>query len=106
VAAALGAAPEAEEEAVVVGTAAAVSDPWTGLLQAGMALLQQVTGAARNGSAGSPRPEAGQAAGAIQSLVKRDDKTGETYLKLPVPAPEVLDQALRAVGALLESLRK
>jgi hypothetical protein len=36
----------------------------------------------------------------------RDERTGETYLKVPVPKPEVLDQALRAVGALLESLRK
>jgi hypothetical protein len=42
----------------------------------------------------------------IQSLVQRDEQTGETYLKLPVPSPEVLDQALKAVGTLLESLRK
>jgi hypothetical protein len=65
-----------------------------------------VTGAARNGPAGSPRPAGGEPGAAIQSLVKRDEQTGETYLKLPVPAPEVLDQALRAVGALLQSLRK
>jgi hypothetical protein len=36
----------------------------------------------------------------------RDDRTGETYLKLPVPKPEVLEQALQAVEALLQSLRK
>ena len=38
--------------------------------------------------------------------MKRDEKTGETYLKLPVPTTEILDKALRAVGSLLESLRK
>ena len=36
----------------------------------------------------------------------RDEHTGETYLKLPVPSSEVLDQALRAVAGLLEGLRK
>jgi hypothetical protein len=40
------------------------------------------------------------------SLVYRDERTGETYLKLPVPAPEVLDQALQAMSALLEGLRR
>jgi hypothetical protein len=38
--------------------------------------------------------------------VTRDERTGETFLKLPVPKPEVLEQALKAVGSLLESLRK
>jgi len=72
------------------------SDPWSGILQVGMALLQQVSGA--SGGRG------GQSA--ARSLVQRDERTGESYLKLPVPQPEVLEQALRAVGALLESLRK
>jgi hypothetical protein len=39
-------------------------------------------------------------------MVRRDEKTGETYLRLPVPEPDVLEQALRAVGTLLEGLRK
>jgi superfamily II DNA or RNA helicase len=97
---------EAEEEPVGVVTGAMpATDPWSGLLQAGMALLQQITSAPRNGSSGKGATSAGPG-NLVQSLVKRDDQTGETYLKLPVPAPEVLDQALRAVGALLESLRK
>jgi hypothetical protein len=36
----------------------------------------------------------------------RDERSGETYLKVPMPQPEVLEQALRAVGTLLESLRR
>jgi superfamily II DNA or RNA helicase len=91
-----------EPEEAATPTAAAVADPWAGLLQVGMALLQQVASAARGGGTG-------QAAGTgspASSLVMRDEKTGETFLKLPVPKPEVLDQALQAIGSLLESLRK
>jgi superfamily II DNA or RNA helicase len=91
------AAATAEEEVGEADTAAApapAGDAWAGLLQVGMALLQQV--AAGQGT--------GTAAG--KSLVVHDERTGERYLKLPAPPPEVLDQALSAIGALLESLRK
>ncbi len=75
---------------------AATADPWTGLLQAGMALLQQFAGASGNGPA----------AGTASSLVRRDERTGEAYLRVPMPKPEVLDQALQAVQTLLQSMRK
>jgi hypothetical protein len=65
-----------------------------------MALLQQVVGA-RAGAAA-----AAGAAPALGSLVKRDEQTGETYVKLPVPPQEVLDQALQALQALMQSLRR
>jgi hypothetical protein len=68
-----------------------------------MALLQQFAGAAASGKASGPDRAP---AGGVRSLVQRDEKTGETYLKLPVPPPEVLDQAARAFGALLESFRR
>jgi superfamily II DNA/RNA helicase len=77
------------------------ADPWTGLFQTGMALLQQLTTA---GSGGTPAPS--NNGPASRALVQRDEQTGETYLKLPVPPPEVLNQALQAFGALLQSLRK
>jgi hypothetical protein len=93
---------EADDEPVGAG---APTDPWTGLLQVGMALFQQFTASAGNGAAGAKAPGSG-VAGAIQSLVKRDEKTGETFLKLPVPTVEVIDKALRAVGSLLESLKR
>jgi hypothetical protein len=38
--------------------------------------------------------------------VRRDEQTGETYLRLPVPPPEVLNQALGALQALLQSMQK
>ena len=57
-----------------------------------MALLQQF----------AAKPAAG---GGLASLVNRDERTGETYLKVPVAKPEVLDQALKAFETLLQSLR-
>jgi len=90
--AASGAAEEPDESSP---SAPAAVDAWSGLLQAGLALIRQMTTAARNdgdGAAGS-------------SLIRRDDRTGEAYLRLPVPAPDVLDHALRTVTTLLEGLR-
>jgi superfamily II DNA or RNA helicase len=100
-----GAVVEPDDEAVAAGIALVpAADPWSGLLQTGMALLQQVASAARVGASG--RTAADSLSGSlVQSLLQRDERTGETYLKLPMPKPEVLDEALRAVGTLLESLR-
>ncbi len=103
--AALGAA-EADEDAVASSAATTpAADPWAALLQAGMSFFQQFTPAPRNGSSADHQVESGPP-DLVQSLVKRDEQTGETYLKLPVPAPDLLDRALRAVGSLLESLRR
>jgi superfamily II DNA or RNA helicase len=79
------------------------TDPWSGLLQTGVALLQQLTAASQ------PAASAGQATGSGGpglTFVARDERTGETYLKLPVPKPEVLEQALKAFSALLENFRR
>ncbi len=75
-----------------------VGDPWSGLLQVGMALLQQLAGANGAGTGNGQGTKAG-------SAVVRDERTGETYLKVPLPQPEVLEGVLKSVGALLESLR-
>jgi superfamily II DNA or RNA helicase len=83
----------ADGTSTAAASATPATDPWSGLLQAGMALLHQFAGSTRKG--GQPALE-----------VQRDERTGESYVKLPVPAPEVLDQALRAVGALLENMRR
>lgn len=94
-------AAESEEETSPSPTALQpASDPWTGLFQSGLALLQQLA----TPSGGKPAPSNN---GPVpHSLVQRDERTGETFLKLPVPPPEVLNQALQAFGALLQSLRK
>jgi superfamily II DNA or RNA helicase len=77
-------------------TPAAPVNPWAGLLEAGMSLLQQIAA-----------PAAGQqAANGAAGFVQRDERTGETFLRVPMPPPEVLTQALDAVGKLLASLRR
>ena len=76
-------------------TKEAPSDPWAALIQNGMALLQQFVAPSKNGDGKTP----------VRSLVERDAKTGEAVLRLPMPKPELLEQALSAVGKLLESFR-
>jgi hypothetical protein len=91
-------AVSASEEAPETRPALPALDSWGGLLQAGFALLQQLAAPPANGPAkpGEPRPP----------LVQRDDRTGETFLRVPMPSPDVLEQVLRGVGALLEGLRR
>ncbi|MDB5310870.1 MAG: Non-specific serine/threonine protein kinase [Gemmataceae bacterium] len=67
------------------------ADPWAAFLQAGAALLQQVAGAGQTGAG---------------SLVRKDEQTGETYLRLPVPSEAVLTEALSVIGGLLNGLRR
>lgn len=95
-----------EEDEPVAGSSgvAPSSDPWNALLQTGMALLQQFTATPTN--TGPRAAGAGGIAGLASSLLTRDERTGETYLKVPVAKPEVLDQAVRALGMFLESMRK
>jgi hypothetical protein len=56
-----------------------------------------------NGTGQQPKPAA---PAAPRLPVVRDEKTGETYLKVPVPSAEAVEQALKAVGALLEGFRR
>lgn len=79
------------------------ADPWSGLLQTGMALLEQLASAAPAAQSPGSRkstPPAGL------SFIRRDEQTGETYLKIPTPDPELLGRILGAVGTLLEQFRK
>jgi SNF2 family DNA or RNA helicase len=88
--------PEPEVQRPAVRPMAA--DPWAGLLESGLTFLGQLAAAAQPGA--TPAGQRGL------SLIRRDEQTGEPYLRLPVPPPEVLDRALQAFGTLLESLRK
>jgi hypothetical protein len=71
------------------------SDPWSGLLQAGMAMLTRLVPEAANSTTSTAKP-----------AIERDAQTGEPMLRLPVPPPEVVEQALTAIARLLESFRK
>jgi hypothetical protein len=73
----------------------APASPWAGLLQVGAALLQQF--------AANPQAPSGNG---TPSIMRRDEQTGEPYIRLPMPPPEVLNQALGALQALLQSMQK
>lgn len=68
------------------------ANPWAGLLQTGLTLLEQLAAASRTPP--EQRPQG-------LSFVQRDPSTGQDYLRIPVPGPEVLDRALQAIGSLL-----
>jgi superfamily II DNA or RNA helicase len=83
------------------GDAAGAENPWSGLLETGLSLLQQLAGASHP----SKGARAASASRGV-SLVHRDERTGESYLKFPMPKPEIVDQVLKAVGTLLEQWRR
>jgi superfamily II DNA or RNA helicase len=88
---------------------ASPADPWTGLLQTGLALLEKLAAASRqesSRSASSDSSPANAAPSSGLSIIHRDAQTGETFLKFPVPSAEVVDQVLGAVSALLERFKK
>jgi hypothetical protein len=86
---------EAEQPARPAPAPAAVN-PWAGLIEAGLSVLQQL----------AAPPQGAPGTNGAGGLVHRDEKTGESYLRLPVPPPEVVTQALGAVQKLLESFRR
>lgn len=69
------------------------------LLQQGIRLFEQLAG-------GSSSPAHNGATSGRQPRIVRDEQTGNAYMQLPIPEPEVLNGALQAIGKLLESLRR
>ncbi len=74
------------------------ADPWTGIMQTGLTLLEQIAVASRTSSS-----EAGREG---MRFVRRDPETGEDYLHLPVPSGEEIDRVLATVGAMLGRFRR
>ena len=83
-------------------------DAWTDVLSAGVQLLEKFTRAIGESSGGSssedskPRsadqPPAGLAL--PSNFIARDEKTGQSYVKLPMPEPEVVQKIVDVLGAL------
>jgi superfamily II DNA or RNA helicase len=78
--------------------AAAATGDWDGLLQTGLAWIEQLAALAR-ASSGNGRAEG-------LRFVHRDPQTGEDYLRIPVPSSDVLDRALQTIGTLLDRFRR
>ena len=88
-----------------VGGNATAANPWAGLLQVGLTVLEQLAAQTQtkpdsDGATGIAATQSGRPAG--MSIIHRDERTGESYMKLPVPSPEVLEQALGAISKILE----
>ena len=94
-----GEEPQAAEASIATRReprAVAAPDGWTAIVQTGLTLLDQLAGVART----SPGARDGL------RIVHRDPETGQDYLKIPMPSPEVLDRALEAIGELLRQFRR
>jgi superfamily II DNA or RNA helicase len=89
--------PAGQAAPAPAGAAAPPADPWAALLQSGVALLGQLATAGRGKAA--DRPDG-------LTFVRRDPDTGEDYVRIPLPSPDVLNQALDAIKTLLEQFRK
>ena len=81
------------KKAAAAATPAAGADAWSGLVQTGLAFLQNL--AAVSNATQTPGN------GAASTMVTRDEKTGAQYLKLPMPDPQALQQLMTALSALM-----
>jgi len=88
------------EVAVASASLRPAADPLSNLLRTGLELLSQFASAAGTGQA---------AAGATPSRLFeriRDERSGQSYLKIRMPEPEVVDRVAQALQVLLESFRR
>ena len=89
--------PRRPVSSAAASSPSATGDLWSALLTTGLSVLEQLAVTSR------ATPATGTSG---LSFVRRDERTGESYLRFPVPSHEVLDRALGAVAALLEGYRK
>ncbi len=83
----------------------APTDPWSNLLQTGLAFLEQMAKPA--GESSSPQGPAAEGQPVSRApVVARDEQTGESYLKLPVPPADVIEKAVQALSGFLAAFRK
>ena len=81
-----------------------LQNPWEPLLSAGLKLIETLAAASRgNGSGGEPPNDPPQA---IASWIEKDARTGRSYLKLPVPDPQAIQQLGAALSRLVAGLTK
>jgi len=96
-----GAQPDGLEGEAAIAVPA--TDPLMSLIQGGVRLLEQLT-AASQGHTGRGA-SSGRATGGVPFQVARDEQTGQTYVKMPLPRPDMLGRALEAVRLLINEFR-
>jgi len=82
--------PAATPATALPDATAATADPWASLLDAGLQLVATLA-AAHQGKAGPG--------------IETDAQTGQSYLRLPVPAPETLHKLATSLGELVAGLQ-
>lgn len=87
------------EAAVASAAPRPAADPLSALLRTGLDLLTQFAAAA-----GTGQPVAGATQSPLFERI-RDERSGQSYLKIRMPEREVVDRVAQALQALLESLR-
>jgi superfamily II DNA or RNA helicase len=80
--------------------AEAESNPWAELVSAGMSLVAKVAQALDAGRSGAGGPGA-----AVGARIERDQRTGQPYLKLPLPPPEIAGQLQTLLAELTKAFR-
>jgi hypothetical protein len=89
-----GAPPQQPSSDVTAST----TDPWAGLLDAGLKLIETfATGPSGNGGA--------QPATTTQ-WIETDPSTGKSYMKLPIPEPDKVRRVTEALSGLIASLKR
>jgi len=68
---------------------------WTDVTAAGLQFLNKLNQAVTDGGAGKKA-----AGGSAASLVTHDEKTGQSYFRLPLPEPDVVQKIIDVLGAL------
>ncbi len=79
-------------------------NPLAGLIQNGLALLEQLTATANSSNGKKSKNGQSQSRSGLKTSV--DERTGQTMVTVPLPDREILNQAYSAINALMESLRK
>ena len=74
------------------------AESWTSLLTAGMKLVESLTAASGGNGNGASEPG--------PQWIETDAKTGHTYVKLPVPHPQLLKALGDALSQLVNSMAK
>ncbi|MGA8259415.1 MAG: SNF2-related protein [Arenicellales bacterium] len=80
------------------GDGEAVSAAWSGLISAGLALVETLSGARRSEADGQAARDAGP-------RVETDSQSGRTYLKVPLPEPEVVARLVEVLNELVNKSR-
>jgi superfamily II DNA or RNA helicase len=91
-------ATDDDADAAAAPAARPPGDPLSGLLRTGLELLAQFA------AAPGPSPAAGRASSPVFERV-RDERSGQNYLRVRMPEPEVVDRVVGALQALLENLK-